>query len=176
MATTLAAYVRPPRETVQNMSEQINAIMMGKPKSHSTAHGRLTIVLLAFMGGMFLASLYPAVWFIPPYTLLTPFVYAGISALWIPFAIHHRQQHGLNRWLAGLMIGCLLSTGAMFAIQYGTFFQYSSEIDLRCAERTDTLCDFYSGWVIYRYDFEPIRYTPFMTIKEWRWHVSSVLF
>jgi len=81
-----------------------------KRKHDSRMLFKLKLILIAFIIGTLLASFFPMIWLAPPLFALTPFVYIGLSLLWIPILWRVLCRVTLDRVVKGLMIGCIIST------------------------------------------------------------------
>jgi len=86
--------------------------MQVKPKRKHNAHAlfRFKLMLLAFMIGTWIALSYPLVWLAPPLFRFTPFVYIGLSLLWIPIVWRGLRFVTSDKIMKALMVACIAST------------------------------------------------------------------
>lgn len=86
--------------------------MHDKPKrKHDTRTlFKLKLMLFAFIVGTLIATFFPMVWLAPPLFAFTPFVYIGLSLLWILIVWRVLHRITWDRVVKGLMIGCLVSS------------------------------------------------------------------
>lgn len=92
--------------------------MMDKPKRkhNSQLLFKVKLLLLAFLAGTWIAMSYPLVWLAPPLFRYTPFVYIGLSLLWIPIIWRILRVMTSDRIVKALMILCIASTLLMSLI------------------------------------------------------------
>ena len=81
-----------------------------KRKHDTTSLFKLKLTLIAFIIGTVIATFFPMIWLAPPFFKLTPFVYIGVSLLWIPIVWRVLRWVMWDNMVKVLMIGCLLSS------------------------------------------------------------------
>lgn len=89
-----------------------------KRKHDTTSLFKLKLTLIAFIIGTVIATFFPMIWLAPPFFKLTPFVYIGLSLLWIPIVWRVLRHVTGDRVVRGLMIVCLVSSILMSFIFY----------------------------------------------------------
>ena len=87
-----------------------------KRKHNSRTLFKLKLLLLAFIFGTWIALSYPFVWLAPPLFRYTPFVYIGLSLLWIPIVWRVLQFVTFDKIVKTLMLMCIASTLLMSLI------------------------------------------------------------
>ncbi len=81
-----------------------------KRKHDSRMLFKLKLTLIAFIIGTIIVTFFPMIWLAPPIFKLTPFVYIGLSLLWILIAWRVLRRVIGDRVVRGLMIACLFSS------------------------------------------------------------------
>ena len=71
---------------------------------------KLKLLLVAFIVGMWIATFFPMIWLSPPLFELTPFVYIGLSLLWIPIMWRTKYNFIGNTEIQRLILCCLVSS------------------------------------------------------------------
>lgn len=108
-----------------------------KRKHQPRTRFKLKLTLLIFIIGTIIATFYPMIWLAPPLFQLTPFIYIGLSLLWIPILYWCYRRIVFDRLIKALVIGCLLSSIMMTFI----FQNISPEIiGCRKFEETYSIC------------------------------------
>jgi hypothetical protein len=104
--------------------------MLDKPKRKHDSQilFKLKLTLIAIIIGTLIATFYPMIWLAPPFFALTPFVYIGLSLLWIPIVWRVLRRVTWDRVVNGLMVACLVSSVFMTTI----FYQRMASLNLRC--------------------------------------------
>ncbi|GEM_PF-2404493 len=100
-----------------------------KPKrKHDTrTRLKLKLILLAFIIGTIIATLFPMIWLAPPLFAFTPLVYVVLSLLWIPIMWKAAKLVVWDRIVKLLITVCLLSS-----IFMTFFFQQNLTGSLQC--------------------------------------------
>lgn len=88
---------------------------------------KLKLILITFIVGTVLATFYPMVWLAPPLFAFTPFVYIGLSLLWVPILWRNLHRVVWDKVFKILILGCLLSS-----IFMTFFFQQNLTGPLKC--------------------------------------------
>lgn len=125
--------------------------MREQPKRKNDRHTllKLKLLLVGFIFGTWIALLYPLVWLAPPFFWITPYVYVGLSMLWIPVVWRVSRHITTDKIVVMLIVLCMFSSSTMaFEFRtYTTHEAYCNEIDvesntIRCYT-TDGSCGMY---------------------------------
>ena len=115
--------------------------MQDKPKRKHNTHIllNLKLMLTVFISWTLFSAFFPMIWFAPPLFALTPFIYVGLSLLWIPLAWRTIQRIKRDKIINGLVYCCLASS----IIMSGLFlYRFSNGLQCHSTEnwRSDYLC------------------------------------
>ena len=100
-----------------------------KRKHNHRSLFKLKLILIVFIIGTWLATFFPMVWLAPPLFPLTPFVYIGLSLLWIPIVWRLLRFITWDRITIILIVCCLISSLMMVRI-----FDVNITTDIGCYE------------------------------------------
>ena len=122
-----------------------------KRKHNSRILFKLKLMLAVFMAWTMFFTLYPMIWLAPPLFVLTPFIYIGLSLLWIPLAWRTIQHVKRDKVIKFLVLTCLISSLMMsgfFLFRFSNGLQCSPtenwEFDYFCSGRCTDLQAFYT--------------------------------
>jgi len=139
--------------------------MLDKPKRKQNTNTlfKLKLTLIAFITCTLIVTFFPMIWLAPPLFAFTPFVYIGLSLLWIPIVWRVLRQVTGDRVVKGLMIACLVSS---ILISSGFHLVFTTESSCRKDDTDSLICShiiFDDGWC--RFSFNAVQIGNFLVAR-----------
>ena len=144
-----------------------------KRKHNSRVLFKLKLLLLAFIVTTWIALSYPLVWLAPPLFRFTPFVYIGLSLLWIPIVWRVLRFVTSDKIVKALMIACIASTVVMSSVFANNV---TSEADCWRNENdsTQSIRCYTKGGVCGSPTYDYVLFDTLLITDDYPWYTSGV--
>lgn len=140
--------------------------MTAKPKrKHDTrALFKLKLLLVGFAVGTLIFAIIPMIWLAPPSVMLTPFLYIGLSLLWIPLGWQTLKYITWDNVLRGLILISLVSSIFMIS----TFHRrLSTHFECKPPSMESSEYDYYCSSACNDFSFEAIKFAGILLVTRY---------